>query len=47
MTSVTAHKGGNGAPYSIGPSKSGSCGTVTIGGKVTGNISESPYTYKP
>jgi len=47
VTSVTAHKGGNGAPYSIGPSKSGSCGTVTIGGKVTGPISQSPYTYKP
>ena len=47
VTSVTAHKGGNGAPYSIGPSKGGSCGTITIGGKVTGNISESPYTYKP
>jgi hypothetical protein len=45
VTSVTATKG-SGAPYSIGPGKSGSCGTVTIGGKV-GAISESPYTYKP
>ena len=46
MTSVTAAKGGS-APYSIGAGHYGKCGTVTIGGKETGNISESPYTYKP
>ena len=45
VTSVTAAKGGS-APYSIGASNYGKCGTVTIGGK-TGAISESPYTYKP
>ena len=47
VNSVTATKGQN-APYSIGAGGSGgTCGTVTIGGKVTGNISTSPYTYKP
>lgn len=47
VTSVTATKG-SGAPYSIGAGgNGGECGTVTIGGKVTGNISTSPYTYKP
>ncbi|GEM_PF-1524650 len=47
VNSVTATKGQN-APYSIGAGGSnGSCGTVTIGGKATGNISTSPYTYKP
>ena len=45
VTSVTATKGSD-APYSIG-ANGGSCGTVTIGGKVTGQISQSPYTYKP
>lgn len=45
VTSVTATKGSD-APYSIGVN-GGSCGTVTIGGKVTGQISQSPYTYKP
>ena len=45
VTSVTATKG-YGAPYSIGAGREGTCGTVTIGGKV-GAISESPYTYKP
>ena len=45
VTSLTAAKGGS-APYSIGASNYGKCGTVTIGGK-TGAISESPYTYKP
>ena len=45
VTSVTAYKGLNGDPYSIGPGFNGTCGTVTIGGKVTGPISESPYTY--
>jgi hypothetical protein len=45
VTSVTATKGSY-APYSIGVN-GGSCGTVTIGGKVTGQISQSPYTYKP
>ena len=46
VTSVTATKGGY-ASYSIGPGDHGTCGTITIGGKVTGPISESPYTYKP
>ncbi len=44
--SVTAQKGNN-APYSIGAGKSSSCGTVTIGGIETGNIAQSPITYKP
>ncbi len=44
--SVTAQKG-NTAPYSIGAGKSSSCGTVTIGGVETGNIAQSPITYKP
>ena len=43
VTSVTATKGSN----SIGAGDGGTCGTVTIGGVVTGNISESPYTYTP
>ena len=46
VTSLTATKG-DGAKHSIGAGADGSCGTVTIGGKVTGPISESPYTYKP
>jgi hypothetical protein len=47
VTSVTAIKGG-GSPCSIGRANSGSCGTVTIGGKVYADgISTSPYTYKP
>ena len=46
VTSVTATKGAY-ASYSIGPGTAGKCGTITIGGKVTGPISESPYTYKP
>ena len=46
VTSVTATKGMS-APNSIGAGYRSSCGTVTIGGKVTGNITESPYTYKP
>ena len=45
VTSVTATKGAE-APNSIG-ANGGSCGTVTIGDKVTGQISQSPYTYKP
>ena len=44
VTSVTA-TGGNSAPYSIGASDQCSCGTITIGGTVTGNISTNPYTY--
>ena len=44
VTSVTA-TGGNLAPYSIGASTECSCGTITIGGTVTGNISTNPYTY--
>ncbi len=45
VTRVTATRGAN-APYSIGPGKNGTCGTVTIGGTV-GYISQSPYTYEP
>ena len=45
VTSVTATKG-NGATNSIGVGKSGTCGTVTIGG-VVGVITDSPYTYQP
>lgn len=45
VESVTATKGGEFAPYSIGPGFGGSCGTVTIGGVETGSISTSPYTY--
>ena len=47
VTSVTATKGGRNASFSIGAGYKSTCGTVTIGGKVTGNISTSPYTYKP
>ena len=46
VTSVTAKKG-NYAPNSIGAGGGGTSGTVTIGGIVTGNITESPYTYAP
>ena len=46
VTKVTATRG-NGAPNSIGAGNAGTCGTVTIGGVVTGNITESPYTYQP
>ena len=46
MTKVTATAGSK-APYSIGAGASGSCGTVTIEGTVTGNITASPYTYTP
>ena len=46
VTSVTATKGDR-CPYSIGGGEQGWCGTVTIGGKETGQISQSPYTYKP
>lgn len=49
VTSVTATKG-SGAQNSIGKNHSdnpGTCGTVKIGGTVTGNISISPYTYHP
>ena len=35
------------APNSIGASKRAENGTVTIGGVVTGNITESPYIYEP
>jgi hypothetical protein len=45
VTHVTATKG-SGAPNSIGAGGiSTICGTVTIGGVETGNITESPYTY--
>ena len=46
VTSVTAEKG-SGATNSIGVGKAGTCGTITVGGTVTGNISTSPYTYQP
>ena len=46
VTSVTATKGEQ-SQYSIGEGVKCYPCTVTIGGKVTGNISESPYTYKP
>ena len=51
VTSVTATKGGGTRPAtnSIGKNESsynhGTCGTINIGGTVTGNISISPYTY--
>ena len=41
---VTATKG-NSNSYSVGAGYAGTCGTVTIGGVVTGNITQSPYTY--
>jgi len=46
VTHVTATKGSY-AEASIGAAIDGDseCGTVTIGGVVTGNITESPYTY--
>ena len=43
---VTATKGDR-CPYSIGGGERGWCGTVTMGGTVTGPIGQSPYTYKP
>ena len=46
VTKVTA-TAGDIAPNSIGAGDNGTCGTVTIGGQVTGNISDSPYTYQP
>lgn len=48
VTRVTATKGSSNADNSIGTSGSNNiCGTITIGGVVTGNISTSPYTYVP
>ncbi len=53
VTSVTATKGSDTSPCSIGKGKDGSsnpssCGTVTIGGtEYAGGIAESPYTYQP
>ena len=45
VTSVTAMKGNN-ATNSIGAGNSGTCGTITIGGKVYADgITISPYTY--
>ena len=44
VTSVTATKGLY-AINSIGKGSNAICGTVTIGGTETGNISTSPYTY--
>ena len=46
VTSVTAKKG-EASNYSIGAGNGSSCGTITIGGVVTGNIAQSPVTYKP
>ena len=50
VTSVTALKGGVDSPYSIGLGDDGTgtvptCGTVTIGGVVTGSISADTYSY--
>ena len=50
VTSVTALKGGVNSPYSIGLGDDGTgtvptCGTVTIGGVVTGSISADTYSY--
>ena len=45
VTCVTATAGAS-SPYSIG-GPSGKCGKVTIGGVVTGSISQSPFTYNP
>ena len=47
VTSVTAVKGTGNAPDSIGIGEAGACGTITIGGVVTGRIHDSPYTYHP
>ena len=44
VTLVTATKGEY-APNSIGAGANATCGTVTIGGMVTGNIPTSPYMY--
>lgn len=48
---VTATKGSDSSPYSIGRGATNGgdqfCGTITIGGTVTGEISDSPYTYQP
>ena len=45
VTSVTATKGKN-ATNSIGAGKDGTCGTITIGGKVYADgVTISPYTY--
>ncbi len=46
VTSVTATAGAN-APNCIGAGSASICGTVTIGGVVTGNIAQSTATYKP
>jgi hypothetical protein len=46
VTSVTATHGNN-CSNAIGAGSRSSCGTVTIGGIETGNIAQSPYTYKP
>ena len=46
VTSVTATQGRN-EPYCIGKGSGGSVGTVTIGGVVTGTITEPSYTYTP
>lgn len=46
VTKVTATKGGDDAPNSIGAGRYGTCGTVTIG-SATGAITDSPYTYPP
>ena len=48
---VTAIKGNNSKnSIGVGGGEYGgthSCGTITIGGNVTGNITDSPYTYQP
>ena len=46
VTSVTA-TAGTASPNSIGKGVESSCGTVTIGGIVTGGVTENPITYEP
>ena len=46
VTSVTATAGTD-APNSIGNGTDGDCGTVSLGGAVTGSIAQSPFTFAP
>ena len=46
VTCVTAQTTKD-SKYSIGAGNQRGCGTVTIGGVVTGSVMENPYTYKP
>ena len=48
VTRVTATKGNNISPNSIGAGAFGTCGTVTIGGTVyPDGVTTSPFTYQP